>query len=49
MSIWRRRRRSDSPMRKLQLQFKDYLTALTDARSKDKRSVYIDSTDAKTA
>ena len=32
---------------KLQVQFKDYLTALTDARSKEKRSVYIDSTDAK--
>jgi hypothetical protein len=32
---------------KLQLQFKDYLAALTGARSKDKRSVYIDSTDAK--
>jgi len=32
---------------KLQAQFKDYLTALTDARSKEKRSVYIDSTDAK--
>jgi hypothetical protein len=32
---------------KLQLQFKDYLTALTNARSKDKRSVYIDSTDTK--
>ncbi len=32
---------------KLQLQFKDYLAALTAARSKDKRSVYIDSTDAK--
>ena len=31
----------------LQLQFKDYLAALTGARSKDKRSVYIDSTDAK--
>ncbi len=33
---------------KLQLQFRDYLSALTDARSKDKRSVYIDSTDTKT-
>ncbi|HWF07756.1 MAG TPA: DUF4139 domain-containing protein [Bryobacteraceae bacterium] len=32
---------------KLQLQFKDYLAALTGARSKDKRSVYIDSADAK--
>ncbi len=32
---------------KLQLQFKDYLAALTSARSKDKRSVYIDSTDSK--
>jgi hypothetical protein len=32
---------------KLQLQFKDYLAALTGARSKDKRSVYIDSSDAK--
>jgi hypothetical protein len=32
---------------KLQLQFKDYLAALTGARSKDRRSVYIDSTDAK--
>jgi hypothetical protein len=32
---------------KLQLQFRDYLSALTGARSKDKRSVYIDSTDAK--
>ena len=31
----------------LQLQFKDYLAALTSSRSKDKRSVYIDSTDAK--
>ncbi|MGI8991544.1 MAG: hypothetical protein ACR2I2_18430 [Bryobacteraceae bacterium] len=31
----------------LQAQFKDYLTALTAARSKDKRSVYIDSSDAK--
>ena len=32
---------------KLQAQFKDYLAALTGARSKDKRSVYIDSTDSK--
>jgi hypothetical protein len=32
---------------KLQLQFKDYLAALTSSRSKDKRSVYIDSSDAK--
>jgi hypothetical protein len=32
---------------KLQLQFKDYLAALTSARSKDKRSVYIDSSDVK--
>ena len=32
---------------KLQAQFKDYLAALTAARSKEKRSVYIDSTDAK--
>jgi hypothetical protein len=32
---------------KLQAQFKDYLTALTDARSKEKRSVYIDSTDSR--
>jgi hypothetical protein len=32
---------------KLQLQFKDYLAALSGARSKDKRSVYIDSMDAK--
>ena len=31
---------------KLQQQFKDYLAALAAARSKDKRSVYIDSTDA---
>ena len=31
----------------LQAQFKDYLAALTGARSKEKRSVYIDSTDAK--
>jgi hypothetical protein len=31
----------------LQQQFKDYLTALVASRSKDKRSVYIDSTDAK--
>ena len=32
---------------KVQQQFKDYLAALAAARSKDKRSVYIDSTDAK--
>ena len=32
---------------KLQSQFKDYLAALTAARSQDKRSVYIDSTDSK--
>jgi hypothetical protein len=32
---------------KLQAQFKDYLAALVNSRSKDKRSVYIDSTDAK--
>jgi hypothetical protein len=32
---------------KVQLQFRDYLAALTSARSKDKRSVYIDSTDSK--
>jgi hypothetical protein len=32
---------------KLQLQFKDYLAALSGARSKDRRSVYIDSSDAK--
>ena len=31
---------------KLQLQFKDYLAALEQSRSKDKRSVYIDSTDS---
>ena len=31
----------------LQQQFKDYLAALAAARSKDKRSVYIDSTDAR--
>ncbi len=31
----------------LQQQFRDYLAALTAARSQDKRSVYIDSTDAK--
>jgi hypothetical protein len=30
----------------LQLQFKDYLAALVQSRSKDKRSVYIDSTDS---
>jgi hypothetical protein len=33
---------------KLQLQFRDYLTALTDSRSKDRRSVYIDSADTRT-
>ena len=32
---------------RLQQQFKDYLAAVAAARSKDKRSVYIDSTDAK--
>jgi len=32
---------------RLQVQLKDCLAALTDARSKEKRSVYIDSTDAK--
>jgi hypothetical protein len=32
---------------KLQLQLKDYLTAVNQSRSKDKRSVYIDSSDAK--
>src|SRR5262249_14893382 len=32
---------------KLQSQFKDYLAALVSARSKEKRSVYIDSTDSK--
>ncbi len=32
---------------RLQQQFRDYLAALASARSKDKRSVYIDSTDAK--
>ena len=31
----------------LQAQFKDYLGALTQSRSKDKRSVYIDSSDAR--
>jgi hypothetical protein len=31
----------------LQTQFKDYLAALTEARSKEKRSIYIDSTDTK--
>ena len=35
------------PDAKLQGQFKDYLGALSAARSKDKRSVYIDSSDAK--
>lgn len=32
---------------KLQAQLRSYLTAVTDSRSKDRRSVYIDSTDAK--
>jgi len=32
---------------KLQQQFKDYLAAISASRNKDKRSVYIDSTDAK--
>src|SRR5262249_50440271 len=32
---------------RVQQQFKNYLTAVADARSMDKRSVYIDSTDAK--
>lgn len=32
---------------RMQQQFKDYLAAIAAARSKDKRSVYIDSTDAK--
>ena len=32
---------------KLQAQFKDYLAALVSSRSKDKRSVYIDSSDSK--
>jgi hypothetical protein len=32
---------------KLQTQFRDYLAALTSARSKEQRSVYIDSTDSK--
>jgi hypothetical protein len=31
---------------RLQAQFKDYLAALTEARSKEKRTVYIDSTDS---
>ena len=35
------------PDPKLQLQFRDYLAAVTGARSKDKRSVYIDSADSK--
>lgn len=35
------------PDAKLQLQFRDYLGVLADARSKDRRSVYIDSADAK--
>ena len=32
---------------RLQTQFRDYLAVLTDARSKEKRNVYIDSTDTK--
>jgi hypothetical protein len=32
---------------RLQLQFREYLTAVASARSQEKRSVYIDSTDAK--
>jgi hypothetical protein len=32
---------------RLQTQFKDYLAALTEARSKEKRTVYIDSADSK--
>ncbi|HWE00217.1 MAG TPA: DUF4139 domain-containing protein, partial [Bryobacteraceae bacterium] len=35
------------PDLKLQLQFRDYLAALTSSRSKDRRSVYIDSTDTR--
>lgn len=35
------------PDPKMQLQFRDYLAAVAGARSRDKRSVYIDSTDAK--
>ena len=35
------------PDAKLQAQFKDYLAALAAARSKDKRSVYIDASDAR--
>ena len=35
------------PDAKLQQQFKDYLATLAAARSKDKRSVYLDSTDAR--
>jgi hypothetical protein len=35
------------PDAKLQQQFQDYLAALASARSKDKRSVYIDSSDAR--
>ena len=35
------------PDPRLQLQFKDYLAALTGSRSQDKRSLYIDSTDAR--
>ena len=38
-----------SPTRKLQTQFRDYLAAVDRSRSKDKRSVYIDSTDARAA
>jgi hypothetical protein len=32
---------------KLQAQFRDYLAALTSSRSKDRRSIYIDSTDSR--
>ncbi len=32
---------------RLQLRFKDYLAALTEARAREKRAVYIDSTDSK--
>jgi hypothetical protein len=35
------------PDPKVQLQFRDYLATVAGARSKDKRSLYIDSTDAK--
>jgi hypothetical protein len=35
------------PDPKIQLQFRDYLAALAGARSKDKRSLYLDSTDAR--